>query len=854
MAKFFKNKLGLSAMVQMSIVTAAIITGIFATIIAGYLTRENAISASDNKLIAISQARHEALTQWFGGIEADLVSLANDPSTSNALGEFNDGWIALEGDKLSYLQDAYINNNPEPTGSKHDLMFANDGSAYSDVHEAYHPFFKTYLETKGYYDIFLFNLQGDLVYTVFKELDYATNMNTGEWSDTDLANAFRAGIDQGKANAADPITFFDFKPYAPSYGAAASFISHPLYEVDGSLQGVLVFQMPIDTLNAVMQSASGMGETGESFFVGSDRLMRSDARLGETKTLLKQKVEADYITQALEGQSGVAQAQNYRGEETRAAYLPMDYRNNRWALVAEQGVEEIFAPVNKTVRNLTIQVLIVSGLLTIAGLFIGRRLVKPITHVTEKMVAVADDNLNIDVPHTGRGDEIGDMARALEILRDRSKQAEELRKQRAKDQEEQAALEEQRRQADAKAELDRIEAQRVQAEENDLEVRNAVRDLADRVEVELNTNIRSMVTQTNALSDSANQMTGNAQSVTQNADEASRNANEALGSAQTVASAAEELFASIKEISRQVSHSTSLTKQTVTTASETRNTVADLEKAATDIQQVVSLISDIAEQTNLLALNATIESARAGEAGKGFAVVAGEVKNLANQTAKSTQDISDRVANMQTVVTQAVSAIDAINTQISEVETVSVDIAGAVEQQSGATEEIARSVNGASTAVSAVVERISGVNEEASSSAGLAKTVEEASKTLFEATNEMRTKLISMIRTATPAADRRNEDRAGTRQPCTLMQTTTGGAFDAILTDISAGGCCAVLNDASTNISGKNIVLRLTRFNEDAPGTIVSQSDGIIRIKFDEPQAALAARVAEATDAAAKAA
>lgn len=827
-----KKGFGLSKMVQISIVSATLITGLFVTAIAVYSERQSLTHATKNKLEAVAMARQEALNTWFANIEADLTSLARDPSTLDALAAFQEGWAAIEGDQLSYLQSTYITENPNALGSKHEMIAANDGSAYSQVHGQFHPFFKTYLEAKGYYDIFLFDPQGNLVYTVFKELDYATNMNAGEWADTDLANAFRAGLDAGQNNTADPISFFDFKPYAPSYGAAASFISHPLVSLDGETQGVLVFQMPIDTLNTVMQSTAGLGQTGESFFVGEDRLMRNDAVLSKESTLLKQSVSGSHIQAALSGKSGIADETSYRGHATIAAYEPLDYRGTRWALIVEQGVEEILQPANIAARNLILEVLALSAVLIAAAMYLGRRLVAPISDVTAKMNAVADHDLSVTIPHTQRGDEIGDMARSLEVFRDRAKEADEARGAQAKEREERAAAEQAQRAVQAKADIERVEEERRVMEENEKQVRAAVRTLADEIERELNANIRGMVDQTNALTDTAKHVSQNAQSVTTDASEATTNANEALGAAQTVASAAEELFASIKEISRQVEHSTALTKRTVTAASATRTTIADLEKAAGNIHQVVSLISDIAEQTNLLALNATIEAARAGEAGRGFAVVAGEVKNLAGQTARSTQEITGHIDNIQHVVAQAVEAIDAINSQITEVESVSVDIAGAVEQQSGATEEISRSVAGASTAVGAVVDRITAVSKEASGSADLAKSVEDASESLYSSTTQMRERLIAMVRTATPASERRSNARAATQVSCIVMTEGSNDKYAGVISDVSDTGCCVTLEKPVNAGSIKALRVNVPAANETVNGTVVQHVGNALHIKF----------------------
>lgn len=853
----FKNVFGLSKMVQLSIVSAALVAGLLVTLLSAFLTRDTVRNAAQSKLTAVVEARHEALTQWFGNIEADLTSLAADPATLNALMAFKAGWNSLEANPQQYLQDAYIRNNPHPTGGKHTLITANDGSDYSRVHAAYHPFFKTYLERKGYYDIFLFDTQGNLVYTVFKELDFATNMLNGEWAKTDLAEAFRASRTAADAGNANKISFFDFKPYAPSYGAAASFISHPLVDKNGAAQGVLVFQMPIDTLNRVMQSKAGLGETGESFFVGQDRLMRNDTVRSEGKTLLTQSVASSYIRDALLGERGITKGESYRGHETLAAYMPLEYRGTAWALVVEQALEEIYAPATSAVKKLGLQVLLIVTVLAAFGFFLGRRLVAPIGHITEKMMAVANEDLTVDIPHTQRSDEVGDMARTLEVFRDSAKAANAMRAQQERQREEHAQEEAARRSADAQAQRERSEAERQQLADNEENVRSAVCELADQIELELNAAIRHMVEQTNTLSSAAQQVSSNAANVTDDASKATTNANEALGSAQTVASAAEELFASIKEISRQVGHSATLTKETVQSAGETRKTIADLENAAAGIHEVVSLISDIAAQTNLLALNATIEAARAGDAGKGFAVVAGEVKSLASQTAKSTQEISERISTIQKVVGQAVSAIDGIHAQIGEVEAVSVDIAGAIEQQSGATEEIARSVGGASEAVSAVVERISTVSKEARESAVGAKSVEEASATLYNATTQMRQKLIALVRTATPAADRRNEERTSTRVDCTVTEIPLSHAglasYQGMITDASDKGCCVVLSDRTQQLTS-DVQLDISAINMRINGRAVGQDAGVVRIAFETETPGFAGKISAASGLSANAA
>jgi methyl-accepting chemotaxis protein len=262
----------------------------------------------------------------------------------------------------------------------------------------------------------------------------------------------------------------------------------------------------------------------------------------------------------------------------------------------------------------------------------------------------------------------------------------------------------------AREEAERIGTiQRQTQERAEEEKRRAMTQLADGFEA----GVKGVVS---AVSAAARQLQGTAQHMSANADQTNQQcttvsaaADQASANVQTVASATEELSSSIAEISRQVSDSTRFATAAVEEANRTNATVAGLQEAAQKIGEVVQLINSIASQTNLLALNATIEAARAGEAGKGFAVVASEVKNLANQTAKATEDIQSQVGQMQGVTGATVDAIKNITGTISRMSEISTTIAAAVEEQGAATREIARNVQEASKGTQEVSSNISGV-------------------------------------------------------------------------------------------------------------------------------------------------
>lgn len=335
------------------------------------------------------------------------------------------------------------------------------------------------------------------------------------------------------------------------------------------------------------------------------------------------------------------------------------------------------------------------GLLVIRG-----RIARPLGAITLAMRRVAAGDLETQVPFGDRGDEIGELAAALLVFKDTA--AERARMQALAEQD--AERREQRRQA----------------------IESLVRDFEGEIEALLQTVTTAgadLHTTASAMSDAAEAEAGQTIAVVAASGQASANV-------QTVAAASEELSKSIEEIGQQVDRSQTIARHAVGEAERTNETVHGLVEAAQKVGQVVELINSIAAQTNLLALNATIEAARAGEAGKGFAVVATEVKSLAQQTAKATEEIAAQIQAMQGVSGRAANAIQSIGTTIHSIDEIAAAIAAAVEEQNAATCEIARNVQQAAQGTEQVSQSIVGIRDAASRTSSAADQVLTASDSL----------------------------------------------------------------------------------------------------------------------------
>jgi len=398
------------------VVGATIVTAAAVGWFAYFTAAKELQAAAASELVALRGSRHAAIDQYFKSIEEDLELLASSPQVIDALGDFTRVFGGFDqANRWSIEKLMRQIYTPDRTkGSRDKLRKAAMPSidTYFGVHLDYHPWFNLALKLRGYYDLFLITPRGDVVYTVFKEPDFASNILTGTWRDTGLAKVFRHTID-GFDDSGH--VFVDFTAYEPSNGAPAAFIARKIVHLDRPI-GVLVLQMPIDRISEVMQVTAGMGETGETYLVGPDRLMRSDSRFSEKSTILNQRVTGATVDAALAAETGVAVVDDYRGMPVLSAYQPYNFRGTRWAILAEKDMAEILAPVQNMRNTLVIISILLTLVVAAGGLLVSLSITRPLAAIRDAFVQFGETRQTANLRDLDRGDEIGDMSRAFKEL------------------------------------------------------------------------------------------------------------------------------------------------------------------------------------------------------------------------------------------------------------------------------------------------------------------------------------------------------------------------------------------------------------------------------------------------------
>ena len=371
---------------------------------------ENNIDAAE-----LNRMREELRSYYNNEFGAEYLNQndGKDAGVNELLAQLDDNGVAL--------QYAYIQNNSNPLGSKHELDAAADSSTYSQLHAKYHPIIREFLEKFGYYDIFLVAAgSGDIVYSVYKELDYSTSLLSGPYADTNFAETFKQ-----VATSSNPseVVLVDFAQYVPSYSAPASFIASPIFD-NGVNIGALIFQMPIDRINAVMSERAGMGESGESYMIGQDMLMRSDSYLDpEYHSVVSSMrnpetggVDTEAARKALAGETGTEIITDYNGNPVLSSYEPINILGLDWAILSEIDEAEALAGAT-TLGYISAALFAVVGLICAAvAYFFARSIANPIATVSTAIQSIAAGDLSIDID-VDREDEVGQLGDAMNSMK-----------------------------------------------------------------------------------------------------------------------------------------------------------------------------------------------------------------------------------------------------------------------------------------------------------------------------------------------------------------------------------------------------------------------------------------------------
>ncbi|MGR3620861.1 HAMP domain-containing protein, partial [Pseudophaeobacter sp.] len=362
------------------------------------------------------------------------MTLAATPSTATAIQRLSAAWGNLGSEASEVARTTYITDNPFPFGERHNLDRGQKTIPYNIHHSKFHPAFRTLLTAKGYYDAFLISNSGDVIYSVFKEDDFGTNLLQGPYAESALGQLFGRVIESDE----NTVLFSDIAPYVPSNNKPAGFVATKVYSSSGQAVGILALQMPVDLINTIMNDAKGIGESAEIFLAGSDFKARSDSRFENGHQVLDQLSASPYLVDAL-ADSGkfTSDAIGLRGQPVAAYAEPTRTFGTNWVIGIEQDRAELLAPVVRDRNILLIASLAGAAVMSFLGWLFAGTITRPLDRICQNMEAVSSGNLNADIPEADRGDEIGKIGKTLVSMQEDLQQARQAEEHRAELQQEQ---------------------------------------------------------------------------------------------------------------------------------------------------------------------------------------------------------------------------------------------------------------------------------------------------------------------------------------------------------------------------------------------------------------------------------